>query len=71
MSITVSIQGVSCENCVRHVRQALEGLDGVTQVEVSLDAGTAQVRAGLEVTDEQISAVLDEEGYDVTGIARG
>ncbi len=71
MSITVSIQGMSCENCVRHVREALEGLDGVTRVEISLEAGTAEVRAGLEVTDEQISAALDEEGYDVVGIARG
>ena len=71
MGITVSIEGMSCENCVRHVREALEGLDGVTQVEVSLEAGTAAVRAGLEVTDEQITAALDEEGYDVVGIARG
>jgi copper chaperone CopZ len=71
MSINVSIAGMSCENCQRHVQEALAGLDGVTQVEVSLEAGTADVRAGLEVTDEQITEALDEEGYDVTAIARG
>lgn len=70
MSITVSIAGMSCENCVRHVQEALAGLDGVTQVAVNLEAGTADVRAGLQVTDELLTAALDEEGYDVTAITR-
>jgi copper chaperone CopZ len=69
--IDISIDGMSCENCVRHVREALAGLPGVEGVEVDLAAGKAQVQGGGEVSDDGIIEALDEEGYDVTGIVRG
>lgn len=66
--IKISIDGMSCENCVRHVKEALEGLAGVTGVEVSLEAGEAQVRG--EVSDEAIRQALEEEEYEVKAIVR-
>ena len=67
--IKISIDGMSCENCVRHVREALSALDGVTGVEVSLEKGEAEVQAA-DLSDALIKETLDEEGYDVTAIAR-
>ncbi len=69
--IEISIDGMSCENCVRHVREALAGLQGVEEVEVDLAEGKAKVQGGEALRDESIVEVLDEEGYDVTGIVRG
>lgn len=37
MKKKILIEGMSCEHCVGHVKNALEGLDGVTSVEVSLE----------------------------------
>lgn len=68
--IKISINGMSCENCVRHVRQALSALDGVTGVEVSLKKGEARVQATADLSDALIKETLDEEGYDVTAITR-
>ena len=68
--IKISIDGMSCENCVRHVREALAGLDGVTGVDVSLEKGEAEVQASADLSDALIEETLDEEGYDVTAIAR-
>ena len=68
--IRVSIDGMSCENCVRHVREALSGLEGVTEVEVSLADNLATVQTTGELSDQLIRDKLDEEGYDVTAIAR-
>ena len=70
MKIRISIEGMSCENCVRHVREALSNLEGVTRVSVSLEEGEAEVEAAADPGDESIRQVLDEEGYDVTAIAR-
>ena len=70
MTIRISIEGMSCENCVRHVREALSNLEGVTRVSVSLEKGEAEVEAAADPGDESIRQVLDEEGYDVTAIAR-
>lgn len=66
--IVISIDGMSCENCVRHVREALEGMEGVTAVEVSLEAGEAKVRSAATLNEKLIKATLDEEGYDVTAV---
>ena len=37
MKKKILIEGMRCEHCVGHVKEALEGLDGVTSVEVSLE----------------------------------
>ncbi len=68
--IRVSIDGMSCENCVRHVKEALEGLPGASAVEVSLEQNRAALEGGAEVSDQAIRAALDEEGYDVTAVER-
>ena len=39
----LKIEGMTCQNCVRHVKTALEGVDGVDTAEVSLEAGLAVV----------------------------
>ena len=70
MTIRISIDGMSCEHCVRHVREALSGLEDVTRVSVSLEEGEAEVEAATDPGDEPIRQVLDEEGYDVTAIVR-
>ena len=66
--IVISIDGMSCENCVRHVRESLEGLEGVTAVEVNLEAGEAKFQAAGSLSEKLIEETLDEEGYDVTAV---
>ena len=68
--IRISVDGMSCANCARHVKEALAGLEGVAQVEVSLEKKLATVEGGDGLTDQQIRGALDEEGYEVTAIAR-
>jgi copper chaperone CopZ len=60
--VTLKIQGMSCKNCVGHVRTALAGVPGVAgPVEVSLERGEAQV-AGTADPKALVAAVV-EEGY--------
>lgn len=66
MAKKVLIEGMMCQNCVKHVSNALNGLPGVT-AQVDLDTKTATVTG--EVTDEAIKAAVTEAGYEVTGIA--
>jgi copper chaperone CopZ len=66
--IVISVDGMTCENCVRHVKEALEGLTGVTAVEVSLEEGEARVRAPGALNEKLIRETLDEEGYEVTAV---
>ena len=68
--IRISIDGMSCQHCVHHVREALAGLEGVKVLAVSLEKGTAEVETEEKVKEERINAALAEEGYEVTAIVR-
>ncbi len=59
---------MGCMNCVHHVKEALEGLDGVSAADVSLDAGTALITLTKDVADEAIRSAIDEAGYDAVKI---
>jgi copper chaperone len=60
------IEGMSCNHCVGHVKDALEALEGVTLVEVSLEGNYAIVET--TAVDEVLKEAVEEEGYDVVGI---
>ena len=68
MKRELKIEGMMCPNCVKHVTRALEGVAGVTGVEVSLEDKRAVVTAGSEVTDEALKAAVTDAGYEVTGL---
>lgn len=62
----VMIEGMSCKHCVKHVKDALEGLKDAKSVEVSLEGKYATLETSA--TDEEIKKVIEEEGYDVISI---
>ena len=68
MKKLVHVEGMGCMKCVAHVKEALEGLDGVSSAEVSLEGKTALVTLTKDVADEAIKAAIDEAGYDVAKI---
>lgn len=53
-------------HCVAHVKEALEGLPGLTDIEVSLDNKWAT--ANGTASHSSIQAAIEEEGYDVVKI---
>ena len=63
---TLNVTGMMCQHCVAHVKKALEGVDGVSTVDVNLEAGTATVKAADSVTDEALVAAVVDAGYEAT-----
>ena len=64
----VLVEGMSCQNCVRHVTEALSEINGVSNVEVKLDEKLAFIDVENTVKDEEINAAVEDAGYDVAGI---
>ena len=56
---------MTCQNCVRHVNQALSALPGVRSVSVDLSSGRAQVEADREIPAAELRAALDDAGYEL------
>lgn len=63
MTTTLNITGMTCENCVRFVTQALNSVPGVQSAKVSLAENRAIVEHEGAETNALISAV-QEEGYE-------
>ena len=68
MKKLIHIDGMGCMNCVHHVKEALEGLDGVACADVSLESNSATITLTKDVADTAIISAIDEAGYDVTKI---
>lgn len=65
----LSVEGMMCQNCVKHVTKALEGIEGASQVEVNLEAKTARVTVPEQITDAILTNAVTEAGYEVTGVS--
>ena len=64
MTKTLNVTGMMCQHCVAHVKKALEAVDGVSSVDVNLEAGTATVEAAGGVSDEALVAAVVDAGYE-------
>lgn len=64
----IMIEGMGCQNCVHHVTAALEALDGVNDVNVSLSENCATVDTMVE--DSILKDAVEDAGYDVTEIVK-
>ncbi|GAB2609469.1 heavy-metal-associated domain-containing protein [Pseudactinotalea suaedae] len=68
---TVDVEGMTCANCVAHVTEALEGVDGVLNVSIELRAGEASpvtVVSNAPLDEQSLRAAVDDAGYSVAGI---
>jgi copper chaperone len=70
----LSVEGMSCGACVRHVTRALESMTGVVLVNVDLQKNEATVAHLVDRVDENsLVAAINEAGYHaaVVGSSRG
>ncbi|MDE5893430.1 MAG: heavy metal translocating P-type ATPase [Acetatifactor sp.] len=68
MEKTLKIEGMMCGHCEAHVKKALEALEGVTQANVSHEAGTAVVTMTSEISEDVLKQAVVDQGYKVTEI---
>ncbi|HYO84332.1 MAG TPA: heavy-metal-associated domain-containing protein [Bryobacteraceae bacterium] len=60
---TLTIDGMSCDNCVQHVTRALENIPGLRVENVQI--GSARISSEVDsVSDQQLISAMEEAGYD-------
>ena len=57
------VEGMKCNKCAGHVREALEAVPGVESAEVSLDEKRATVHLTGNVPDEMLTGAIVEAGF--------
>jgi copper chaperone len=66
----IAIEGMHCNGCVRSVTNALKRVEGVTEVEVSLEEKRARVTFDeVNVAFADLRTAVQEAGYSATEYA--
>jgi copper chaperone len=61
----IKIKGMSCEHCVKSVTRALDEIDGVKNVKVSLEKGEAVFDEEKPVDMGKVKENIEKAGYEV------
>ena len=64
MTTTFNIEGMSCDHCAAHVKEALEAITGVSSARVDLQKKNAQVEHSDSVSLDILKKVISEAGYE-------
>ena len=62
---TIKVNGMSCQHCVMAVTKALSSIDGIENVTVDLETGTATFEESGSAELETIRQHIEEAGYEL------
>ena len=66
---SLSIGGMTCNDCVMSVTKGINGLEGIADVKVTLDDSTAVVKYDASVVNiDDIKAAVGKRGYRVKAV---
>lgn len=68
MTKVISIEGMMCNHCTGTVQKALEAVEGVTAVTMSLEQKNATVELASDVADDVLAKAVTDAGYEVKGV---
>ncbi len=68
MKKKITVEGMSCAHCVRHVEGALKEIKGVLDVNVDLKGKAAVVETNGDIAEAELKSAVEEAGYDVVSI---
>src|SRR6185312_6152033 len=69
----LSVSGMTCGNCARHVTEAIQSVPGVHSATVSLDSRSASVRWAADGSHDDTALVqaIEKEGYGAKVVEAG
>ena len=64
-TVTLKVNGMTCQGCVRSVKNVLERVPGVLGAEVDLERGQARIQIdAARVAPNALRAAIEEAGYE-------
>lgn len=69
MKQIITLENISCQNCVKHVTEYFLKLEGVSDVQIDLDTKVATVTTDRTYSTEDYQAALAKTIYKVVNVA--
>lgn len=65
MKTVLNVEGMMCSHCENRVTTVLSALEGVSSVNVDLEAKTVTVEHSEDVSIETLKTEIEDQGYDI------
>lgn len=65
MTVTIKIEGMSCQHCVTRVKKAIDAVSGVISSDVNIGSATVQFDESKTKREDIIEAI-EKAGYKVS-----
>ena len=62
---TIKVKGMSCQHCVGSVTKALSEIEGIADVQVSLEKGEATFNENSPLAEQTIKDAITKIGFEV------
>jgi len=69
MTVSIKIDGMHCDGCVRSVKNAATSVEGVSNLAVDLESGELTADIARPELVEALKGVIEDCGFDVTGVS--
>ena len=67
-TVTASVEGMMCMHCEKHVKTALEALDGVVSAAADHNKNEVVIEISGDVSEAAIKGAVEGAGYTFKGI---
>lgn len=68
MITKIKMEGMHCSKCANLVQTSLEKIEGVEQVEVSLEENVAKIKSNKKLDEKQLKEKIEDLEFKVTSI---
>jgi len=68
VTVTAKVEGMMCQNCERHVKNALEALDGIDSATANHDENKVEIKMSKYVSESAMKGAVEEAGYKFVGL---
>lgn len=62
------VNGMMCGNCEKHVKKALEGIDGIVEAISDHNTGKVVVKHSMPLDEGAVKTAVTDAGYEYAGI---
>ncbi|MBQ8490386.1 MAG: heavy metal translocating P-type ATPase [Pseudobutyrivibrio sp.] len=67
-TMEITVNGMMCQHCEAHVKEALEKLPGVDEATANHEANTVTLKTSADVAEADLKAAVEAAGYEYVGI---
>lgn len=67
-TMEITVNGMMCQHCEAHVKEALEKIAGVEEATANHEANTVTLKTSADVAEADLKAAVEGAGYEFAGV---